>query len=146
MSKKKKKHKTRTASDASLSLQAKRRNGQKILIMLGLFVVFELVYQLILQLEKKLWPLYPVSIYVLSSIVAVLFITFFVMNRGDSPRMRYTSDDFDKTIPLSQREEMAQRYNAQKERAKILVYFIVPLSFVLAIDFIFIFSGIGMLW
>lgn len=144
MSKKKKKHQTKinTRSD---DLEKRRKNGQKILILFGLFIVFEIIYQSVLQLEKRLWPLYPVSIYVLSAIVLVLFVIYFIMNKGQ-PRLRYTPDDFDESIPYEQRQALAEQYNALKDRSKILVYFIVPLSLVLAIDYIFIFLGVGSIW
>lgn len=142
--KKKKKHHTRVDT-RSESLEKRRKNGQKILILFGLFIVFEIIYQSVLQLEKRLWPLYPVSIYVLSAIVLVLFIIYFIMNKGQ-PRLRYAPDDFDESIPREQRQALAERYNTLKDRSKILVYFIVPLSFVLAIDYIFIFLGVGSIW
>ena len=142
--KKKKKHHTRVDT-RSENLEKRRKNGQKILILFGLFIVFEIIYQSVLQLEKRLWPLYPVSIYVLSAIVLVLFIIYFIMNKGQ-PRLRYAPDDFDESIPHEQRQALAERYNTLKDRSKILVYFIVPLSFVLAIDYIFIFLGVGSIW
>lgn len=142
--KKKKKHHTKVQASSD-GLEKRRRNGQKILILFGLFIVFEVIYQSVLQLEKRLWPLFPVSIYVLSAIVLVLFIIYFIMNKGQ-PRLRYTPDDFDRSIPTEQRQAMAEKYNTLKDRSKILVYFIIPLSFVLAVDYIFIFLGVGSIW
>ena len=142
--KKKKKHHTRVDT-RSEGLEKRRKNGQRILILFGLFIVFEIIYQSVLQLEKRLWPLYPVSIYILSAIVLALFIIYFIMNKGQ-PRLRYAPDDFDESIPREQRQALAEQYNTLKDRSKILVYFIVPLSFVLAIDYIFIFLGVGSIW
>lgn len=142
--KKKKKHHTKVQASSD-GLEKRRRNGQKILILFGLFIVFEVIYQSVLQLEKRLWPLFPVSIYVLSAIVLVLFIIYFIMNKGQI-RLRYTPDDFDRSIPNEQRQAMAEKYNKLKDRSKILVYFIIPLSFVLAVDYIFIFLGVGSIW
>lgn len=142
--KKKKKHHTKVQASSD-GLEKRRRNGQKILILFGLFIVFEVIYQSVLLLEKRLWPLFPVSIYVLSAIVLVLFIIYFIMNKGQ-PRLRYAPDDFDESIPNEQRQAMAEKYNTLKDRSKILVYFIIPLSFVLAVDYIFIFLGVGSIW
>lgn len=142
--KKKKKHHTKVQASSD-GLEKRRRNGQKILILFGLFIVFEVIYQSVLQLETRLWPLFPVSIYVLSAIVLALFIIYFIMNKGQ-PRLRYAPDDFDRSIPNEQRQAMAEKYNKLKDRSKILVYFIIPLSFVLAVDYIFIFLGVGSIW
>ena len=84
MSKKKKKKQKKTQDDSFLKERKRRQNnGKKLLIMLGLFVLFELLYQGLLYAERVYFPLFPVSIYVLFTVLGLLFITYLIMNRGD---------------------------------------------------------------
>ena len=139
-----KKKRTRGAEKAKHAslLEKRRKNGKKMLNILLLFLLFEGIYQLVLQLEKRFWPLYPVSIFVLFFIVLVLFIIYFIMNRGE-PNKKATPESLDCTLPYAVRAEMAEKYNKAKEKSAVLVYFIVPLSLVLGIDFIMIFVASG---
>lgn len=139
MSKKKKKKQKKVKDDSFLNERKRRRNnGKKLLIMLGLFVLFELLYQGLLYAERVYFPLFPVSIYVLFTVLGVLFITYLIMNRGD-PKSTVTPNELSSKYPYEKRVELCEKYNKRKEKSKILVYFIVPLSAVLALDFIMLF-------
>lgn len=106
---------------------------KKIFIMLGLFAAFEALYQGALYLEKRYFPYTPVCIIVLFVIVGALLITFMILNRGFD-RTPYTAASFDATVPYEKREELAAKYNKNKERAKKVMMFFIPLSAVLALD------------
>lgn len=139
MSKKKKKKQRKTQDDSLLKERQRRRNnGKKLIIMLVLFVIFELLYQGLLYAERKYFPLFPVSIYILSMLLGVLFIVYLIMNRGD-PKSHVTPEELSSKYTYEQRVELCKKYNERKEKSKLLVYFIVPLSAVLALDFIMLF-------
>ncbi len=148
MGKKKKKNnryyekKTNEANE----LERRRKNGKKLLVIAGLFCVFELMYQGFLQLEKKYFPLFPVSIYVLTGILGALFITYLIMNRGN-PKEKTTPEELSPKIPYDERVALCEKYNKRKEKSHVLIYFIVALSGVLALDFIVLFFfPAGGLW
>ena len=141
MGKKKKKRNTKQAekyTDSANELQRRKRNGRKLLIIAGLFCVFELIYQGFLQLEKRYFPLFPVSIYALSCILGALFIIYLIMNRGN-PREKTVPEELSPKIPYSERVELCEKYNKRKEKSRVLIYFIVALAGVLALDFIVLF-------
>lgn len=143
MSKKKKHKKERPEKKTSLLwTEKRRRNGKKMINILLLFVVFEVIYQVVLQLEKKFWPLYPMSVFVLFFIILVLFVIYLIMNRGE-PNKKVTPEMLSPSLPHETRVIMAEKYNERKAKSAALVYFIVPLSFVLALDFIMLFVSTG---
>lgn len=106
---------------------------KKIFLMLGLFAVFEALYQGALYLEKRYFPYYPVCIMVLFVIVGALLVLFMILNRGFD-RTPYTASSFDASVPYEKREELAAKYNKNKERAKKVIIFFIPLAAVLGID------------
>ena len=101
--------------------------------MLGLFAVFEALYQGALYLEKRYFPYTPVCIIVLFVIVGALLVLFMILNRGFE-RTHYTEDSFDASVPLEKRKELAEKYNKNRERAKTVIIFFIPLAAVLALD------------
>ncbi len=106
---------------------------KKILLILLLFAVFEAMYQGALYLEKRYFPYTPVCIIVLFAIVGALLVLFMILNRGFE-RTNYTADSFDPSLPLEKREALAGKYNKNRERAKTVIIFFIPLAAVLAID------------
>ena len=106
---------------------------KKILLILLLFAVFEAMYQGALYLEKRYFPYTPVCIIVLFVIVGALLVLFMILNRGFE-RTNYTADSFDPSLPLEKREALAEKYNKNRERAKTVIIFFIPLAAVLAID------------
>ncbi len=139
MSKKKKKKQNRYEKPQDNSeLQRRKKNGQKLLIIFGLFCVFELLYQGLLQLEKKYFPLFPVSVYVLTGILCVIFFTYLIMNRGN-PKEKVTPEELSPKIPYNERVALCEKYNKRKEKSRVLIYFIVAISAVIALDFIVLF-------
>ena len=138
---KKKKKKQRVYEknkDSSFELERRKRNGKKLLIIAGLFCVFELLYQGLLQLEKRYFPLFPVSVYVLAGILGTLFIIYLIMNRGN-PKEKTTPEELSPKLPYDERVALCEKYNKRKEKSHVLIYFIVALSGVLALDFIMLF-------
>lgn len=138
---KKKKKKQRVYDknkDSSFEFERRKRNGKKLLIIAGLFCVFELLYQGLLQLEKRYFPLFPVSVYVLAGILGTLFIIYLIMNRGN-PKEKTTPEELSPKLPYDERVALCEKYNKRKEKSHVLIYFIVALSGVLALDFIMLF-------
>lgn len=140
MSKKKKKKQRyyEKEENNTSELQRRKKNGRKLLIIAGLFCVFELLYQGLLQLEKRYFPLFPVSVYALAGILCVLFFTYLIMNRGN-PREKVTPEELSPKIPYDERVRLCQKYNKRKEKSRVLIYFIVAISAVIALDFIVLF-------
>ena len=124
-------------------------SGKKLFLIIGLFVLFEGLYQWALYLERTYFPWFPVCIVVLFAIVGVLLITFMILNRGFE-RTVYTPEYFDASVPYEKRKELADKYNKNRERAKIVMIFFIPLAAVLLIDFIDlyfnVFESIGVLF
>ncbi|MBQ1847551.1 MAG: hypothetical protein II135_06055 [Clostridia bacterium] len=106
---------------------------KKILLILLLFAVFEAIYQGALYLEKRYFPYTPVCIVVLFVLVGALLILFMILNRGFD-RTKYTENSFDASLPYEKRKELAEKYNKNRERAKTVIIFFIPLAAVLAID------------
>ena len=137
--KKKKKQKYYEKEENNTSeLQRRKRNGKKLLIIAGLFCVFELLYQGLLQLEKRYFPLFPVSVYILTGVLCVLFFTYLIMNRGN-PKQKVTPEELSPKIPYDERVHLCRKYNERKEKSRVLIYFIVAISAVIALDFIVLF-------
>ncbi len=136
--KKKKQRYYEQNTDNGSELERRKRNGKKLLIIAGLFCVFELLYQGLLQLEKRYFPLFPVSVYVLAGILGTLFIIYLIMNRGN-PKEKTTPEELSPKIPYDERVALCEKYNKRKEKSHVLIYFIVALSGVLALDFIMLF-------
>ncbi len=111
-----------------------KKTQKKLLLLFGIFAVCEIAYQFALYLEKTYYPTTPATVFVLLFVLAVLFVTYIVLARGDAKEL-YSPDDLDKTIPYSERVDMCDRINRNKAKAKKLLFFIIPLSFVLMLDF-----------
>ncbi len=140
MSKKKKKKQRyyEKEENNTSELQRRKKNGKKLLVIAGLFCVFELLYQGLLQLEKRYFPLFPMSVYALTGVLCVLFFTYLIMNRGN-PREKVTPEELSPKIPYDERVQLCQKYNKRKEKSRVLIYFIVAISAVIALDFIVLF-------
>lgn len=138
MSKKKKQKYYEKEENNTAELQRRKRNGKKLLIIAGLFCVFELLYQGLLQLEKRYFPLFPVSVYILTGVLCVLFFTYLIMNRGN-PKQKVTPEELSAKIPYDERVHLCRKYNERKEKSRVLIYFIVAISAVIALDFIVLF-------
>lgn len=140
MSKKKKKKQRyyEKEENNTSELQRRKKNGRKLLIIAGLFCVFELFYQGLLQLEKRYFPLFPVSVYALAGILCILFFTYLIMNRGN-PKQKVIPEELSPKIPYDERVRLCRRYNERKEKSRVLIYFIVAISAVIALDFIVLF-------
>lgn len=140
MSKKKKKNpkKASAPSEQDKIIQQRKNNGKKLLVILGLFCVFELIYQGCLYLEKKYFPLFPVSVYVLFSVLGIIFIVYLIMNKGN-PKEKVTPEELSAKLPYEERVALCEKYNKRKEKSRVLIYFIVALAGVLALDFIMLF-------
>ena len=82
-------------------------------------------------------------------LVGALLILFMILNRGFE-RTHYTAGSFDASLPLEKREALAEKYNKNRERAKTVIIFFIPLSAVLALDILDlnfdIFAKIGALF
>lgn len=112
-----------------------KKAQKKLLLLLGIFALCEILYQAALYLEKTLYPQTPFTVFVLFFILLVLFVLYIVLGRGDVKNL-CTPDELDSSIPYSERVDMCERINKNKERAKKLLFIILPLTVVLMIDFV----------
>lgn len=111
-----------------------KKTQKKLLVLFGIFALCELVYQIALYLEEMYYPSTPVTVFVLMAVLAVLFVAYIVLVRGDAREM-YSPDDLDNAIPYSERVDMCYKINRNKVKAKKLLFFIIPLALVLMLDF-----------
>ncbi len=114
------------------------KNSKKLLTVALNFVVFEGIYQLALYFEEKYFPMTPVCFPILVTVTASLFLIYIVMTKG-YPEKPHTPDMLRQTIPYDERVTMCEKINKNKEKAKKLLYFIIPLLFVTMIDVIMTF-------
>ena len=106
---------------------------QRFLLLLGLFIGFEALYQLFLYFERTYFPRTPVCMLVLGAIVGGLLIAVIILNRGFDPKP-VTTDELDFTLSCEERVKRAERINKNKKTAKFLMNFFIPLAFVFSLD------------
>ena len=106
---------------------------QRSLLLLGLFALFESVYQFFLYLERRYFPTTPVCTLVLGLIVSGLIIAVLILNRGFGGGT-VRPEELDPSIPYGRREQLAQKANKRKKIAKTLMLVFIPLAFVFSLD------------
>ncbi len=110
---------------------------KKLLIVMLNFTVLEFIYQLALYIENSKYTI-TLSFCGAMTAVGILFAVYIVMTKG-YPEKPHTPDMLKCTIPYEERVKMCEVINAQKEKAKKLLYFIIPLLFIIMIDALMVF-------
>lgn len=121
-----------------------KKTQKKLLLLFGIFALCELVYQIALYFEEMYYPSTPITVFVLMAVLAVLFVAYIVLARGDAREM-YSPDDLDSAIPYAKRVDMCDKINRNKVKAKKLLFFVIPLALVLMLDFFTMFVVVPML-
>ena len=106
---------------------------QRFLLLLGLFAVFETLYQILLYLERRYFPKTPVCTLVLGIIVAGLLLAVVILNRGFENGAA-APDVFPLSISYEERVKRAEKANRNKKTAKVLMNFFIPLAVVFSLD------------
>ena len=114
---------------------------QRFLLLLGLFIGFEAIYQVFLNLEKRYFPNTPVCILILGVIVGGLLIAVVILNRGFDNKP-VTPDALDFTLSYEERVKLSEKINKNKKTAKMLMNFFIPLAFVFSLDLLDLFFDI----
>ncbi len=110
---------------------------KKILTVMLNFTVLEIIYQLALYIENSQYTV-TLSLCGAMTVTGILFAVYIVMTKG-YPEKPHTPDMLKCTIPYDERVKMCEKINIQKEKAKKLLFFIIPLLFVIMIDVIMVF-------
>ena len=133
--------KNQSRKDASETPQATakaRRSLKKIAVLLFNFALLYLLLRLIIELSArtgKLWIYYAGSLgYGL--IAAGLFIAFFVLNGFTVDREPRTWDELPEDWSDERKQDFLDKQPERKERAKTLLYVLLPLIVVFLINFI----------
>lgn len=134
--KKKKKYRitqrSATKATSELKRSLKKVNWKLIGSVLGLTILFNVIYQTFLAFEQAfIMPLYAI-------VLAALFICYFICNGGFSrnvPTYDELPNDWDEEKKTTYIEGMTRR----KKKAKIFLVFIIPLILTLMFDLVYLF-------
>lgn len=117
------------------------KRWQKVLTLIGVFAAGELIYQLLLYLERTYFPLYPVCIMALGVIISVMLCAIIILN-GGFDKKNAKPEDYPQSYSLKEREEMAEKRNKMKKTARILMLIFIPLAVIFSLDLLDTFYGI----
>lgn len=106
---------------------------RKLLYIILIFLGFEFAYQLLRYCEEMYFPSVPFVIMIPMTALGVLIIVYMIMTRGFASKP-FTAEELDPALDISQRQALAELYNARREKAKKLTYFIVPLALLVSLD------------
>lgn len=106
---------------------------QRALALLGLFVLFETLYQFALGFEKRYFPQTPVCTLILGLIVSGLLLAVVILNRGFDPGP-VKPEDLSPSLSYDERERLAEKANKNKKAARVVMTFLIPLAFVFSLD------------
>lgn len=109
------------------------KKEKKILVLLGSFFAAELIYQGLLYMERMLFPRTPFMIALLSLVLGIFVIVYIIINRGfpDSSKSNSPTPDG--------REREDGIREQRKKKTEFMLYVIIALSMVLAIDLVTLF-------
>lgn len=127
-------------TDQSLTNQREKRRRlfRRAAILFLLFTVFEALYQVLLWIERDEVSLIPVGLLLYLFAAIVLFFIYLFLNRG-LPCDPVSEEMLSGYLTRDQRIRLAERINRDKKRARILLYFLLPIVLVLLLDFLDLF-------
>ena len=106
---------------------------KRALLLLGLFALFETLYQLALRAERSFFPQTPVCALILGAVVSGLLVAIVILNRGFDPS-DVSADSFSPSLSRDEREKLAAKANKNKKTARALMNVFIPLAFVFSLD------------
>jgi len=116
----------------------KNKKLRTLLLLILNFIILFAVYQVFLRLES----LVGTALYLAAA--AVLIVAYYIINRGFG-RPETDPDSLPKAWSPQKKCEYIDERKAAHERAKFLLYWLLPITVVLAVDFIGLFLWDGVL-
>lgn len=117
---------------------AQKRNLRKLGVLFLNFVLFYLLFRLLLELSERtqIIGIYYATTLVYAGAVAGLFIAYYVLNSFSFDKEPRTWDELPEKWDDEQRRDFLEKQPARREKAKSLIYILMPLVVTLLISYI----------
>ena len=142
MQKKSVSNSTAENADARSALKERREKRNRLFrraaLLFLLFSLFELIYQVILFIERNYGFYGDVAFFLYLFAAFVLLLVFVILNHGFS-RAPVTEEMITGAYTKDRRIRMAEKINRGKKRARTVLYFLLPIVLVLLFDLIDLF-------